>query len=288
MCVPGAKLYLHVPVPPAPPSSLIFSSSHDLTQWTAFSEGHPHYTTLCVSVCMNAIQWFPQWGWFFFLHSKKKRGRGGPPSFPALGPCGQPWFLFFLPPSGAHLLLLYFCSQPTLRSTLYSTAYPFISPFEASLICSHDWSFFPTPCINKLLKTVYIWNTPYTIQLASNPSQHALACSTGTTAASSVSHACAHTPLRNVHALKKKTEEERNRNTRNTYPALSCNHQIYRSPWGAMCQRKHRPCLQRCGGMRAREKDGVCVWVCVWGRERGGKAGERQNERREKETGGVM
>lgn len=208
MCVPGAKLYLHVPVPPAPPSSLIFSSSHDLTQWTAFSEGHPHYTTLCVSVCMNAIQWFPQWGWFFFLHSKKKRGRGGPPSFPALGPCGQPWFLFFLPPSGAHLLLLYFCSQPTLRSTLYSTAYPFISPFEASLICSHDWSFFPTPCINKLLKTVYIWNTPYTIQLASNPSQHALACSTGTTAASSVSHACAHTPLRNVHALKKKQKKK--------------------------------------------------------------------------------
>lgn len=148
------------------------------------------YYTVCLCVCMP-FRDSHSGADFLFFTQKRKGGRGGPPSFPALGPCGQPWFLFFLPPSGVQLLLLHFCSQPTLRSTLYSTAYPFISQFEASLICSHDWSFFPTPCINKLLKTVYIWNTPYTIQLASNPSQHALACSTGTTAASSVSHACA-------------------------------------------------------------------------------------------------
>lgn len=120
----GAKLKLHVPFPSAPCSSLIFSSSHDLTQWTAFSEGHPHYTTLCVSVCMNAIQRFPQWGWFFFSSLKKEKGAGGggAPSFPALGPLGQPCFFFFLPPSGSHLLLFSFCSQPMPRSTLYSTA----------------------------------------------------------------------------------------------------------------------------------------------------------------------
>lgn len=186
------------------PTSSSFQLDIQLLPWphtmNSFQRRSPTlYYTVCVCVyeCHSVI---PTVGLIFFSSLKKEK-RGGPPSFPALGPCGQPWFLFFLPPSGAHLLLLYFCSQPTLRSTLYSTAYPFISPFEASLICSHDWSFFPTPCINKLLKTVYIWNTPYTIQLASNPSQHALACST--TAASSVSHACAHTPLRNVHALKK-------------------------------------------------------------------------------------
>lgn len=41
-------------------------------------------------------------------------------------------------------------------------------------------------------------------------------------------HTHAHSPAQC--ACIKKKEEERNRNTRNTYPALSCNHQIYRSP----------------------------------------------------------
>lgn len=94
----------------------------------------------------------------------------------------------------------------------------------------------------------------------------------------------AHSPAQCA-VIKKKTEEERNRHTRNTYPALSCNHQIYRSPWGAMCQRKHRPCLQRCGGMRAREKDGVCVSVCVRERERRQSRGASEWETRERDRG---
>lgn len=128
------------------PTSSSFQLDIQLLPWphtmNSFQRRSPTlYYTVCVCVyeCHSVI---PTVGLIFFFFTQKRKGGGGPPSFPALGPCGQPRFLFFLPPSGAHLLLLYFCSQPTLRSTLYSTAYPFISPFEASLICSHDWSFF--------------------------------------------------------------------------------------------------------------------------------------------------
>lgn len=144
MCVRGAKLYLHVPVPPAPPSSLIFSSSHDLIQWTAFSEGHPHYTTLCVSVCMNAIQRFPQWGWFFFLHSKKK-GWGSSllsstwPMWSAMIPLFPPslWFpsspAFFLFPTYASLHPLLY-SLP-LYFSIWSLPYllPWLNIFSHTL-----------------------------------------------------------------------------------------------------------------------------------------------------------
>lgn len=89
---------------------------------------------------------------FSFLHSKKKKG-GGPSLLSSTWAMRSAMLPLFLPPSDSHLLLLSFCSQPMPRSTLYSTAYPFISPFEASLICSHHCPFFfPTPCINSYLK----------------------------------------------------------------------------------------------------------------------------------------
>lgn len=121
MCVPGAKLYLHVPVPPAPPSSLIFSSSHDLTQWTAFSEGHPHYTTLCVcvSVCHSEI---PTVGLIFFSSLKKEKGGGGSSLLSSTWPMWSAMIPLFPPslwcPSSPAVFL--FPTYASLHPLLYS------------------------------------------------------------------------------------------------------------------------------------------------------------------------
>lgn len=90
------------------------------------------------------------------------------------------------------------------------------------------------------------------------------------------------TPLRNVHALKKKKKKEIE--IHGTLTQLF--HVIIK-----LIALLEEPCANEsidhvCSG--AEEWGRERKTVCVWGRERGGKAGERQNERREKETGGVM